>query len=124
MTAYELLTHLPDLTSAEAELRRSPPFKPFGSVEAKVLALARWFKQSYMTWVDPIKCPQCGEKTQSAGGISPDDIERQDGAGRVELHVCIGPDGPGIGCGGIRRFARYNDVKTLLRTREGRCGEW
>lgn len=116
MTEYELRTHLPDLSAQEAELCKSPPFKPFGAEDAKVLALARWFKSSYMRWVDPIKCPQCGGATHGAGGVQPDDVERKGGAGRVEVHICM------EGCGGLSRFPRYNNVQTLLSTREGRCG--
>lgn len=71
-----------------------------------------------MTWVDPIKCPKCGGPTRSAGSATPTEEERRDGAGRVELHQCEDE-----GCNGQRRFRRYTRVQTLLRTKEGRCGE-
>jgi peptide-N4-(N-acetyl-beta-glucosaminyl)asparagine amidase len=110
-------SHLPMLDSAMTRLMADPPFQPFGREDAKALALARWFKTSYMTWVDPIKCPACSGPTTAVGSVDPDRKERADGAGRTELHVCKAQ------CGGSRRFARYNSISTLMRTREGRCGE-
>lgn len=98
-----------------------PPFRPFGREDAQVLALARWFKTSYMTWIDPIKCPTCGGSTKSMGLVTPNEAEFKKGAGRVELHVCTEDEGKG--CGGQRRFQRYNDFNVLLQTREGRCGK-
>lgn len=84
-----------------------------------VLALARWFKSDYMSWIDPIRCPQCGGSTKGGGSALPTPTEQADGGGRVELHQCEKP-----GCGAIRRFVRYGKIGPLLRTREGRCGEW
>ena len=52
-----------------------------------------------------------------SGSAEPNDQERFDGGGRVELHTCT--DGR---CRGVRRFARYGAVRMLLKTREGRCG--
>jgi peptide-N4-(N-acetyl-beta-glucosaminyl)asparagine amidase len=81
------------------------------------MAMARWFKRDYMRWVDPVKCPMCGGSTTSTGSAEPNSQERMDGGGRVEIHQCEDE-----GCRAGRRFARYGSVKTLLRTREGRCG--
>ncbi|WVQ94740.1 hypothetical protein IAU59_001820 [Kwoniella sp. CBS 9459] len=119
VTEHEIRSVLPDLTYATASLLAEPPFKPFGPVDAEVLALARWFKESYMRWIDPIPCPTCGGPTFGAGSAQPMSHERLDGAGRVELHKCKDP-----ACGGQRRFARYGKIKALLRSGEGRCGEW
>ncbi|KAJ1308018.1 hypothetical protein OPQ81_002089 [Rhizoctonia solani] len=69
--------------------------------DALAQVLVQWFKHEYFKWADPIKCPRCG--------------------GRVELHVCTGENGA---CDGSFRFPRYNDLKYLMRTRLGRCGEW
>lgn len=107
------------MTSSIAFISSNPPFRPFDQVDAKVLALCRWFKNDYMRWVDPIRCPACGGPTFSAGTAPPDRTERCDGAARVELHVCKDKN-----CATERRFPRYGKVSTLLRTKEGRCGEW
>lgn len=97
-------------------LKQSPPFEPFGEEEAVVLAMAQWFKHDFMKWVDPIKCPRCQGETKFSGMGQPTQSEIADGAGRVELHRCVQ-------CQEERRFMRVNKVSTLLRTREGRCGE-
>lgn len=97
-------------------LNQSPPFEPFGEEEAVVLAMAQWFKHDFMTWVDPIKCPKCGDETKFSGMAEPTSEEQEQGAGRVESHRCVS-------CQAERRFMRVNKVSTLLKTREGRCGE-
>jgi peptide-N4-(N-acetyl-beta-glucosaminyl)asparagine amidase len=85
-----------------------------------VLALAKWFKSDYMSWVDPIRCPVCDGPTQAAESVAPTPAERTEGGGRVELHRCsLEP-----ACEGVRRFVRYGQIGPLLRSREGRCGEW
>ncbi|WVW80091.1 hypothetical protein I302_102064 [Kwoniella bestiolae CBS 10118] len=119
ITPYELRSLLPNLTSQTSSLLSTPPFKPFGQIDAEVLALAQWFKQDYMRWIDPIPCPKCHGPTSAIGSSEPSPAERADGAGRVELHKCVDGD-----CGEIRRFCRYGRIKALIRTREGRCGEW
>nr|XP_031862971.1 uncharacterized protein CI109_001446 [Kwoniella shandongensis]KAA5530043.1 hypothetical protein CI109_001446 [Kwoniella shandongensis] len=110
---------LPDLSRQISSLLASPPFQPFGKEDATVLGLCQWFKSSFMRWIDPIPCPICGGSTHSEGSASPTTEEREDGAGRVELHKCNDTS-----CGAVRRFGRYGKVGTLIRTREGRCGEW
>lgn len=119
VSEYELRALVPDITSSIAFISSNPPFTPFGQVDAEVLALCRWFKDDYMRWVDPIKCPTCDGPTFSAGTVPPDGTEHWEGASRVELHVCKDKN-----CAAQRRFPRYGKVSTLLRTREGRCGEW
>jgi hypothetical protein len=118
ITPSSLLALIPPLSSEISTLLADPPWTPFSEVDARVLAMARWFKSDFMRWVDPIMCPSCGGKTAAAGGVEPSRKQRQDGAGRVELHVCV--DG---GCGGEKAFARYGKIATLVKTREGRCGE-
>jgi len=95
-----------------------PPYQPFGLEDAKVHALAHWFKNDFMRWVDPVPCPKCGGNTEAAGDAEPTEAERQDGGGRVELHRCVDE-----ACKAVRRFVRYSMIETLVRTREGRCGE-
>lgn len=93
--------------AAPAELHSDP--------DGLVKKLARWFKSSYMSWADPIKCRACGSSTAAQGMTDPSADERADGAGRVELHRCDK-------CGEVERFARYGSVKALLREKRGRCG--
>ncbi|OWT36349.1 peptide-N4-(N-acetyl-beta-glucosaminyl)asparagine amidase [Cryptococcus neoformans Bt1] len=119
VSEYELRALVPDMTSFITFISSNPPFTPFGQVDAEVLAMCRWFKNDYMRWVDPIKCPTCDGPTFSAGTVPPDVTERWEGAGRVESHVCKDKN-----CATQRRFPRYGKVSALLRTREGRCGEW
>ncbi|CAE6431862.1 unnamed protein product [Rhizoctonia solani] len=89
--------------------------------DALAQVLVQWFKHEYFKWADPIKCPRCGGETRASGMVPPTPYERDGGAGRVELHVCVGEKGA---CDGSFRFPRYNDLKYLMRTRMGRCGEW
>lgn len=96
-------------------LKREPPFEPFGEEEATVLAMAQWFKYDFMTWVDPIKCPKCQSETRFSGMAEPTPQERNMGGERVESHRCVA-------CQTERRFMRTNQITTLLRTKEGRCG--
>jgi peptide-N4-(N-acetyl-beta-glucosaminyl)asparagine amidase len=105
-----------DLDGRIEVLKREPPFEPFGEEEAIVLAMSQWFKYDFMTWVDPIKCPKCGNETRFSGMASPTIEEREMGGDRVESHRCVI-------CQTERRFMRLNEPKSLLKTREGRCGE-
>ena len=93
-----------------------PPFKPSGPEDALALGLVKWFKSDFMKWVDPIKCAFCQSDTKCVRIEEPTTEERKDGAGRVEIHACVN-------CDSVRRFPRYRNIATLLRTREGRCGE-
>ncbi|KIR27981.1 peptide-N4-(N-acetyl-beta-glucosaminyl)asparagine amidase [Cryptococcus deuterogattii LA55] len=119
VSEYDVRMLIPDMTSSIASISSNPPFRPFDRVDAEVLALCRWFKNDYMRWVDPIRCPACAGPTFSAGTVPPDRTELWDGAARVEVHVCKDKN-----CATQRRFPRYGKVSTLLRTKEGRCGEW
>ncbi|WVQ74506.1 hypothetical protein IAR50_004107 [Cryptococcus sp. DSM 104548] len=114
-----LRASIPDLSTSVADILRNPPFKPMGNLDATVLALCRWFRNDFMSWVDPILCPQCNGPTQGVEGAVPSTQESMKGASRVELHRC--KDGA---CGTTRRFPRYGTVAALLESREGRCGEW
>ncbi|ODN76800.1 hypothetical protein L202_05402 [Cryptococcus amylolentus CBS 6039] len=119
VSELSLRTLIPDLSTSVAGILRNPPYKPMGNLDATVLALCRWFKDNFMSWVDPVLCPQCNGPTQSAGNAAPSAQESTKGAGRVELHRCA--DGA---CGATRRFPRYGTVAALVESREGRCGEW
>lgn len=84
-----------------------------------VQRLARFFK-SFMTWVNNPQCCQCGSTEtvhkETRGPNS--DEERKGGANRVEVYTC--PT-----CSSSETvFPRYNSVRKLLETRQGRCGEY
>ncbi|WOO85218.1 Peptide-N(4)-(N-acetyl-beta-glucosaminyl)asparagine amidase [Vanrija pseudolonga] len=112
-----VLAHLPAAARELLANEKEHTFKPFGYEDALALAAARWFKHEYFRWVDPIKCAQCGGETRGTGAGQPTAEERAGGAGRVELHTCVN-------CAAVRRFPRYNEVKALMGSREGRCGEF
>jgi len=59
-----------------------------------------------------------GTKLRQVQGPSTKE-ERDGGAGRVEIHVCEDES-----CGTIDRFPRYNDLRALMNSRRGRCGEF
>ncbi|WWC87829.1 uncharacterized protein L201_002721 [Kwoniella dendrophila CBS 6074] len=120
----ELRSILPSDTYISAKIESfmlNPPFQPIGKVDAEVLVLAKWFKEEYMKWIDPILCSKCNSKTFMIGMSEPNYQERQDGAGRVELHKCSNSSSS---CGETRRFCRYGKIKSLIKNKEGRCGEW
>lgn len=89
-------------------------------IDAKVAVLARWFQKDFFTFVhDEIPCRLCNSKAARASGMStmvtPEEASYQ--AHRVEVFVCET-------CGARTRMPRYNDVRKLLETRRGRCGEF
>lgn len=92
--------------------------KGVGPNDARICAYLRWFKDSFFSWVNAPPCARCSGPTKNYGSAEPTQEEREDGAGRVELYSC--EKCPGV----ITRFPRYNNPRTLLRTRRGRCGEW
>ncbi|KAF5394118.1 hypothetical protein PHET_12210, partial [Paragonimus heterotremus] len=81
--------------------------------------LIRWFKADFFQWAGEFTCETCGTKMVNCGSSTPTKTESEGLAGSVELYACsVDPMHP------RRRFARFNDPKTLLQTRLGRCGEW
>jgi peptide-N4-(N-acetyl-beta-glucosaminyl)asparagine amidase len=82
--------------------------------------LTLFFQKDVMTWVNQPKCQQCGAKdkmehTDTRGPATEEEREGQ--ANRVEVYKCEH-------CGGHTTFPRYNSVRKLLETRQGRCGEY
>ncbi|KAI8821638.1 uncharacterized protein EV422DRAFT_566723 [Fimicolochytrium jonesii] len=82
-----------------------------------VKALLRWFKTKYFTWVNAPECQFCKSSTTGVGGAQPTPTEASYQCGRVELYKCTA-------CSKETRFPRYNDLRKLMETKSGRCGEW
>ncbi|EJT47304.1 hypothetical protein A1Q1_03933 [Trichosporon asahii var. asahii CBS 2479] len=116
-TVAELKQLTSHISAKADELEKNPPFQPFGREEAIAQAAASWFKHEFFRWVDPIKCPACGGETQCTGSDSPNITERQGGATRCEIWTCNSCQTP-------RRFPRLNAIDALIKSREGRCGEF
>ena len=82
-----------------------------------LLALLKWFKNSFFKWMNAPECSACGGETTLQGMVAPSQEELQWGGNRVENYRCNS-------CGRFTRFVRYNHPGKLLQTRVGRCGEW
>lgn len=79
--------------------------------------LLAWFKHEFYTWVNKPECRICKSPTEKTGETPGDETESPFKCSRVELYKCTV-------CPETTRFPRYNNVKKLLETRRGRCGEW
>lgn len=82
-----------------------------------LIELLFWFKFSFFSWVDTLKCEQCGNYCAQDGIFTPTNEELHGLANRVEKHTCRK-------CNISYRFPRYSHPRQLLITRRGRCGEW
>ncbi|XP_073954014.1 N-glycanase Pngl [Choristoneura fumiferana] len=81
---------------------------------ALLLELLGWFKHRFFSWVDAPACCACAAPTVcTRTEIMTNDTETC----RVEIYKCKS-------CEAETKLPRYNDPRTLLRTRKGRCGEW
>ncbi|GAB0090344.1 Peptide-N(4)-(N-acetyl-beta-glucosaminyl) asparagine amidase [Sergentomyia squamirostris] len=74
-----------------------------------IVELTEWFNTSFFTWINQVPCKVCG---QEGRGQKSSSVEN---GLRVEQVFC---------CSTLTRFVRYEDVATLLTTRQGRCGEY
>ncbi|XP_050352617.1 peptide-N(4)-(N-acetyl-beta-glucosaminyl)asparagine amidase [Nymphalis io] len=81
---------------------------------ALLMELLGWFKHKFFTWVDQPPCDSCGGSTRF---VKTTTMKTETETCRVELYKCVS-------CGAGAQFPRYNEPRTLLRTRRGRCGEW
>eukprot|EP00775_Hariotina_reticulata_P007406 gene7406-7615_t len=89
-----------------------------GQDDLLVQGMLRWFKRDFFKWVDQPACELCGAaSTTHTGMVPPTELELAHAAHRVEGYYCSI-------CNAVTRFPRYTDVKKLLNTRRGRCGEW
>lgn len=109
------------LSELEAKARDTISKCPSVSLrDALLLELLHWFKKDFFKWVNKPCCHQCGgvEATMnSLGATMPTPEERLGEAGITEVYGCQL-------CGSQTRFPRYNNPRTLLTWRQGRCGEW
>jgi peptide-N4-(N-acetyl-beta-glucosaminyl)asparagine amidase len=82
--------------------------------------LTLYFKEKVMTWVNNPPCGKCGNKETtsrtSRGPTTPE--ENEGGASRVEVYYCPTCEEA------TTTFPRYNSVRKLFKTRQGRCGEF
>lgn len=110
-----------ELHEKAEQLTTSSPSNPSPLAFEDALAevLVQWYKHTYMRWVNSLPCTVCSGPTSVIGAAPPTAEERAGKANTVELHKCQDP-----GCAAVRRFPRYNDPAMLMKTHEGRCGEW
>lgn len=87
-----------------------------------VKELLKWFKDEFFTWVNKLPCTQCGNQDQgsihSLGATKSYTKDHFDGNANVIERYRCGK------CQNQYEFPRYNNPVTLLKTRQGRCGEW
>ncbi|XP_012263597.2 peptide-N(4)-(N-acetyl-beta-glucosaminyl)asparagine amidase [Athalia rosae] len=84
------------------------------SMEDLLLAeVLKWFKEKFFKWMDNPECTKCSEKCSFQKVIP----SKNAGVSRIEIHRCET-------CANTVEFPRYSDPTFLLRTRQGRCGEW
>lgn len=88
----------------------------YGYQDHVIRALLKWFKRDFFKWINEPPCSN-GHATTLSGMTVANATEVAEGSSRVEIYTCST-------CGETRRFPRYNNPAVLLRTREGRCGEW
>ncbi|XP_055389982.1 peptide-N(4)-(N-acetyl-beta-glucosaminyl)asparagine amidase [Condylostylus longicornis] len=70
--------------------------------------LANWFHDEFFEWVNNVRCKKCDNEIHNYKIVVENGIQ-------VEMGWC---------CNVESRFYRYNDITDLLRTRQGRCGEY
>ncbi|KAJ8717070.1 hypothetical protein PYW08_005469 [Mythimna loreyi] len=81
---------------------------------ALLMELISWFKHKFFKWVDQPDCEGCQGPTVFSKQYSVDTGKE---ICKIEAYNCDS-------CGKGAKFVRFNDPRTLLRTRRGRCGEW
>ncbi|KAH9631863.1 hypothetical protein HF086_014335 [Spodoptera exigua] len=81
---------------------------------ALLMELMSWFKYKFFKWVDQPPCEGCGGHTSFSNTVT---VATDNETCRMEVYNCGS-------CNVGAKFLRYNDPRTLLATRRGRCGEW
>jgi thiol-disulfide isomerase/thioredoxin len=119
MIPFEQL--VPDDASAEASpYYRDDDFLYQGNA-LFLKRLAVFFQKDVMTWVNAPPCGTCNstESMDFQQGRGPETAEEREGqANRVEVYCCKTCTVT------TTTFPRYNSVRKLLETRQGRCGEY
>ena len=77
--------------------------------------LLEWFRENFP--YNRGACGACGAHGEMLGNVAATPSEAAFLASRTELQLCGA-------CDVVGRFPRYNDVAQILRTRQGRCGEY
>ena len=78
-------------------------------------ALLEWFRETFP--YNRAECSRCGERGEILGSVWPREEARVFAVSRIEVQYCGA-------CGSMTEFPRFNDVAHILRTRQGRCGEY
>jgi peptide-N4-(N-acetyl-beta-glucosaminyl)asparagine amidase len=76
-----------------------------------------WFKQSFPYYYD--HCYACANRKDNEyfGSVYSIPSEREHLSGRTELYFCGS-------CRSLSRFPRFNDMRKVIQTHQGRCGEY
>ncbi|XP_072942568.1 peptide-N(4)-(N-acetyl-beta-glucosaminyl)asparagine amidase [Epargyreus clarus] len=82
---------------------------------ALLAELVGWFKHEFFLWVDKPACDQCAGATTF--------VRKTNGV--IDGESCVIEEYKCTSCEpGVVTFPRHNEVRALLRTRRGRCGEY
>lgn len=93
--------------------------KPDGYDDRVVAAILWYFKTIFFKWVNRPECDVCGPGAVDPIRVEPfpQGVANPDRCSQIEHYNCHK-------CKKSLQFRRLNNPKSLLRTREGRCGEW
>lgn len=104
------------LCASAASLGRVPDWE---EADCLMQVLLRWFRASFMTWVNNPPCERCNSVSVALGNTPPTEEEERWGATTVELYRCSNEI-----CKSYVRFPRYSSPVKLMEVRRGRGGEW
>ncbi|KAL4705627.1 hypothetical protein ACJJTC_002013 [Scirpophaga incertulas] len=81
---------------------------------ALLMELMGWFKHKFFKWVDKPQCDRCNGDSKYVYNTR---LITETEMCNVEVYECLR-------CKQLIQFPRHNELRALLRTRRGRCGEW
>ena len=91
--------------------------KGYDFTDCLVLETLHWFKTDFFKWTnEPEVAPELGKPQRISVERSSPQETREGGASVTEVYRCAD--------GSLVRYPRYNNPAMLLKTRNGRCGEW